>query len=136
MTAKDREALEAEGRKAVVRFRVPEDKTIHINDLVRGDVSFESSGMGDFVIIKSDGIPTYNFAVVVDDHEMDITHVIRAEEHLSNTPRQLLIYEALISPRLSLHIFLLFWEKTAANEQTPRATSITSTWKWGIFLRH
>ncbi len=63
--------------------------------MVRGRVSFESNGVGDFVIVKSDGIPVYNFAVVMDDHMMGITHVIRAEEHLSNTPRQMAIYEAL-----------------------------------------
>ena len=57
-----------------------------VNDLVRGSVSFNSDEIGDFIIVKSDGIPTYNFAVVLDDHEMEITHVIRAEEHLSNTP--------------------------------------------------
>ncbi|HEX3015170.1 MAG TPA: glutamate--tRNA ligase [Desulfobacteria bacterium] len=88
-------ALEAEGRKPVIRFRVPEDHVIRFNDLVRGEVSFDCGGIGDFIIVKSDGIPTYNFAVVIDDHTMSISHVIRAEEHLSNTPRQILIYEAL-----------------------------------------
>ena len=61
----------------------------------RGHVSFESNGVGDFVIVKSDGIPVYNYAVVIDDHTMEVTHVIRAEEHLSNTPRQIAIYNAL-----------------------------------------
>lgn len=82
----------------MVRFRVPDGQAIHIPDQVRGDVVFESNGIGDYVIVKSDGIPTYNFAVVVDDISMAITHVIRGEEHLSNTPRQVLIYEALGSP--------------------------------------
>lgn len=91
-------AYEAEGRKPVVRFKVPEGKQILIRDLVRGDVVFESDGIGDYIIVKSDGIPTYNFAVVVDDISMSITHVIRGEEHLSNTPRQVLIYEALGAP--------------------------------------
>lgn len=95
LTAADRERLVAEGRKPVVRFRVPDDQTIVVNDLVRGEVKFESSGMGDFVIVKSDGIPTYNFAVVIDDSTMKITHVVRGEEHLSNTPRQILLYQAL-----------------------------------------
>jgi nondiscriminating glutamyl-tRNA synthetase len=88
-------ALEAQGRKPVIRFRVPEDHDIVVNDQVRGEVTFECSGIGDFIIVKSDGIPTYNFAVVIDDHTMSISHVIRAEEHLSNTPRQILIFEAL-----------------------------------------
>jgi nondiscriminating glutamyl-tRNA synthetase len=91
----DRDRLAAEGRKPVLRFRVPEGKTINVNDQVRGEVSFETDGIGDFIIVKSDGIPTYNFAVVIDDHSMGISHVIRAEEHLSNTPRQVLIYQAL-----------------------------------------
>ncbi|MHB8919304.1 MAG: glutamate--tRNA ligase [Desulfocucumaceae bacterium] len=94
LCASERDRLESEGRKPVVRFRVPEDNTVIINDLVRGEVAFECSGIGDFIIVKSDGIPTYNFAVVVDDHHMKISHVIRAEEHLSNTPRQVLIYHA------------------------------------------
>ena len=68
---------------------------IVVHDLIRGDVEFDSNGIGDFVIVKSDGIPTYNYAVVIDDSLMHVTHVIRAEEHLSNTPRQLLVYDAL-----------------------------------------
>lgn len=88
-------AYEAEGRKPSVRLRVPPGEKIVVHDLVRGDVEFDSNGIGDFVIVKSDGIPTYNYAVVIDDSLMHITHVIRAEEHLSNTPRQLLVYEAL-----------------------------------------
>ncbi|MBP2645662.1 MAG: gltX [Firmicutes bacterium] len=95
ITEADKERFAAEGRKPVVRFRVPENKDIVINDLVRGTVTFESVGIGDFVIVKSDGIPVYNYAVVLDDALMHITHVIRAEEHLSNTPRQVLLYEAL-----------------------------------------
>lgn len=95
LSPEERARLEAEGRKPVLRFKVTENQIIAVNDLVRGRVEFESSGIGDFIIMKSDGIPTYNFAVVVDDHEMGITHVIRAEEHLSNTPRQILLYNAL-----------------------------------------
>ncbi len=95
LTTGERARYEAEGRKPVVRFRIPEGEQIIIHDHVRGEVAFESDGMGDFVIVKSDGIPTYNFAVVIDDSTMDITQVIRGEEHLSNTPRQVLIYQAL-----------------------------------------
>lgn len=91
----DRKRLESEGRKPVVRFKVPDNQVITVDDHVRGKVNFESDGIGDFVIVKSDGIPTYNFAVVIDDALMDITHVIRGEEHLSNTPRQILLYQAL-----------------------------------------
>ena len=72
-------AFEKEGRKPTVRFRVPAGQQIVIHDMVRGDVVFDSDGIGDFVIVKSDGIPTYNYAVVIDDALMHITHVIRAE---------------------------------------------------------
>lgn len=87
-------AYEAEGRQASIRFRVPEGRTYTFNDLVKGEITFQSETSGDFVIVKKDGIPTYNFAVVLDDHLMNITHVLRGEDHVSNTPRQLMIYEA------------------------------------------
>lgn len=86
------------GQPAVVRLKVPDYGVTRVCDLIRGEVDFENSLMDDFIIAKSDGWPTYNFAAVVDDHTMAITHVIRAEEHLSNTPRQVLIYEALGLP--------------------------------------
>ncbi|NEU32440.1 glutamate--tRNA ligase [bacterium LRH843] len=95
LTEEERKAYEEKGLKPVVRFRVPEGQMIRIDDAVRGEVTFESDGIGDFVIARKDGIPMYNFAVVIDDHLMAITHVIRGEEHLSNTPRQVMIYEAL-----------------------------------------
>ena len=83
------------GEAAVVRFRVPdEDREIAFHDIVRGDVSFNSGVVGDFVILRTGGVPTYNFAVVIDDALMEISHVIRGEDHISNTPRQLLLYEA------------------------------------------
>ena len=94
LTADERAALEAEGRKPSIRFAVPEGRVYTFNDMVKEEVSFESDGFGDFVIIKKDGIPTYNFAVAVDDHLMDITHVLRGDDHISNTPKQLMIYEA------------------------------------------
>ncbi|NWL90088.1 glutamate--tRNA ligase [Paenibacillus sp. 79R4] len=86
---------EAEGRGCSIRFRVPEGRTYTFDDLVKGPITFESDVSGDFVILKKDGIPTYNFAVALDDHLMEITHVLRGEDHVSNTPRQLMIYEAL-----------------------------------------
>ncbi|WP_458121195.1 glutamate--tRNA ligase [Paenibacillus sp. Z6-24] len=88
-------AFEAEGRVPSVRFRVPENKTYTFNDIVKGEISFTTEDTGDFVIVKKDGIPTYNFAVVLDDYLMKISHVLRGEDHVSNTPRQLMIYEAL-----------------------------------------
>jgi nondiscriminating glutamyl-tRNA synthetase len=108
LTTEQKAAFEKEGRKPVIRFRVPECQAIHVKDLVRGDVVFDSDGIGDYVIVKSDGIPTYNFAVVIDDATMKVTHVIRGEEHLSNTPRQVLLYQALGLPEPEFaHISLI-----------------------------
>ena len=84
------------GETATIRFRVPDgDREIAWDDLVRARVSFMTDVIGDFVLVRSDGIPAYNFAVVVDDALMEISHVIRGEDHISNTPRQLLLYDAL-----------------------------------------
>ncbi|MCQ6563624.1 glutamate--tRNA ligase [Paenibacillus mendelii] len=94
LTPEQQQAFEAEGRIPSIRFRVPDGKTYTFNDMVKGAISFESEGFGDFVIVKKDGIPTYNYAVAVDDHLMAISHVLRGEDHISNTPRQLMIYEA------------------------------------------
>ena len=87
---------EAKGLKPVVRIHIPEMETYEWDDMVKGHLSFESDTIGgDFVIQKRDGMPTYNFAVVVDDHLMKITHVLRGDDHVSNTPKQLVVYEAL-----------------------------------------
>lgn len=85
----------AAGEPYSVRVKIPVEGTITVHDLIHGDVTFNMDQFDDFVIVKSNGMPTYNFAVVVDDHLMGMTHVLRAEEHLSNTPKQLLIYDAL-----------------------------------------
>jgi glutamyl-tRNA synthetase len=95
LSAADVARLEREGREAAIRFRVPESGTVVVEDAVRGRVRFDAATLGDFVIIRTDGQPTYNFAVVVDDIHMRITHVIRGVGHLSNTPRQVLLYAAL-----------------------------------------
>lgn len=84
----------AKGEKAAVRFRVDDIRDYHLNDLVRGEVKFPSDMVGDFVVLRSNGMPVYNFCCVIDDALMKITHVFRAEEHLSNTLRQQMIYEA------------------------------------------
>lgn len=87
--------FEAEGRKYTIRLKMPEEGQTEVNDLIRGRVVFENSVLDDLIIVKSNGIPTYNFACVVDDNAMQITHIIRAEEHLSNTPKQIQVYKAL-----------------------------------------
>ena len=88
------EKAKAEGKSVTIRFAMPQG-TIVINDLVRGEVSFNTAELGDFIIIKSDGFPTYNFACVIDDHLMGVTHVIRGQEHLMNTPGQQALWQAL-----------------------------------------
>ena len=82
------------GEAAVIRLRVPEHREIVFDDLVRGEVRFSTEVIGDPVLVRSDGVPAYNYAVVIDDALMAVTHVIRGEDHISNTPRQLLLYEA------------------------------------------
>lgn len=90
-----------------IRFRVP-DKTVCFNDIVHGEMRFDKTAFGDFVIIGSDGIASYNFAVAMDDALMEITHIIRGDDHMSNTPRQILIFEALGSkPPAFAHIPLV-----------------------------
>ncbi|MFK8243570.1 MULTISPECIES: glutamate--tRNA ligase [unclassified Facklamia] len=95
LTPEQQAQFEAEGRQPVIRFRVPADVTYRFNDMVKGDITFESKNIsGDWVIQKRDGMPTYNFAVAVDDHLMEITHVLRGDDHIANTPKQMMIYDA------------------------------------------
>jgi nondiscriminating glutamyl-tRNA synthetase len=96
LTAAQRDAFEAEGRKPVVRFRIPPGRTIAFDDIVRGHVEIDTDVLGgDLVVMRSDGTPLYHFTVAVDDAAMAITHVIRGEDHLSNTPKHILLFEAL-----------------------------------------
>lgn len=89
------EQKRAAGIKPVIRIHVPENKVYKFDDIVKGEISFESDTIGgDWIIKKRDGMPTYNFAVVVDDHMMEISHVLRGDDHIANTPKQLMIYEA------------------------------------------
>jgi glutamyl-tRNA synthetase len=84
----------AAGEEYVIRLKVPRRETVRFEDLIRGHVSFETKGLDDQVLLKSDGMPTYHLANVVDDHEMKISHVIRGEEWLSSTPKHILLYNA------------------------------------------
>ena len=91
---RDRESTESE-KPFVVRFKVPDNqKTISFNDLIRGTISFDVDQFDDFIIARSDGSPIYNLVVVVDDAHMQITHVVRGEDHISNTPKQIMLYRA------------------------------------------
>jgi glutamyl-tRNA synthetase len=83
------------GVKPVVRFRTPEEGEVSWNDLVKGPITFPNAELDDLVLLRADGVPTYNFGVVVDDLDMDITHVIRGDDHVNNTPRQIHIFKAL-----------------------------------------
>jgi glutamyl-tRNA synthetase len=92
---KDANNARIQGRSVTVRFAVPQDKALVVEDIVRGEVTFAAGEMADFIIQKSDGFPTYNFACVVDDYLMKITHIIRGQEHLMNTPGQQELWKAL-----------------------------------------
>jgi len=91
----DAQRARDEGRSVTVRFAIPQDKPIIVNDVVRGEISFNPAELADFIIQKSDGFPTYNFACVVDDCLMKVTHIIRGQEHLMNTPGQQALWQAL-----------------------------------------
>jgi glutamyl-tRNA synthetase len=95
LSQEERLKKEKEGITPVVRFRTPLEGQTRFHDLIWGDVVFENSTLDDLVVLKSDGYPTYHLANVVDDHEMEVTHVLRAEEWLSSTPRHVLLYDAL-----------------------------------------
>jgi nondiscriminating glutamyl-tRNA synthetase len=113
------------GEPAAVRFRTPDDREIRFVDLVRGEIVFHTDVIGDQVILRSDGFPAYNFAVVVDDGLMGITHVVRGEDHISNTPRQLLIYEALeFPPPLFGHVAMVLGPDHTKLSKRHGATSV------------
>src|SRR5215208_4352170 len=92
----DRAAFDAEGRRPAIRFRIPESEAVAFDDLIRGHVEIDTAALGgDLVIVRADGTPLYHFTVVVDDAAMRISHVIRGEDHLSNTPKHILLFRAL-----------------------------------------
>jgi nondiscriminating glutamyl-tRNA synthetase len=110
-----------------IRFHVPEDGDVTIADLIRGEVTWRKESLGDFIIVRSDGFPVYNFCVVVDDHDMQITHVIRAEEHLTNTHRQVLIYRAMgwDVPHFA-HVSLILGQDRTKLSKRHGATSVSA----------
>jgi glutamyl-tRNA synthetase/nondiscriminating glutamyl-tRNA synthetase len=119
-----RERVQA-GEAAVVRFRVPEARDVVFTDIVRGEVRFSTEVIGDPVLVRSDGIPAYNYAVVIDDALMEITHVIRGEDHISNTPRQLLLYEAFgWTPPAFAHVSLVMGPDHTPLSKRHGATSV------------
>ncbi|MEQ1573144.1 MAG: glutamate--tRNA ligase [Vicinamibacterales bacterium] len=114
------------GEPAVIRFRIPPDRDVVFTDVVRGEVRFNTEVIGDPVLLRSDGVPAYNFAVVVDDALMAITHVIRGEDHVSNTPRQLLLYEAFgWTPPLFAHVSMVLGPDHSKLSKRHGATSVS-----------
>ncbi len=117
----------AEQTPHAMRFHVPDDGDVTIDDLIRGEVTWKRESLGDFILIRSDGHPTYNFSVVVDDHDMEISHVIRAEEHLTNTHRQVLIYRAMEwAVPLFAHVSLILGQDRTKLSKRHGATSVTA----------
>jgi glutamyl-tRNA synthetase len=115
----------ASGTPKVVRFLLPPVGEAVVEDQIRGKVVFKNEVLDDFVILKSDGFPTYNFACVMDDHLMEITHVIRGDDHLSNTPRQILLYEAFgWPPPIFAHIPMILGKDKARLSKRHGATSV------------
>jgi len=121
------ERRDDEAAPHAVRFHVPDDGDVTIDDAIRGEVTWKRESLGDFILVRSDGLPTYNFSVVVDDHDMEITDVIRAEEHLTNTHRQVLIYRAMDwpIPRFA-HVSLILGQDRTKLSKRHGATSVSA----------
>jgi glutamyl-tRNA synthetase/nondiscriminating glutamyl-tRNA synthetase len=123
--ADEAQARIAAGERPAIRFRVPEGQDVVFNDLVRGEVRFPGEVIGDPVIVRADSHPAYNFAVVVDDALMEISHVVRGEDHISNTPRQILMYEALgFTPPQFAHLALVLGPDHSPLSKRHGATSV------------
>jgi len=126
LSAEERAQKEVEGITPVVRFKTPLEGQTRFNDLIWGEVVFENSTIDDLVLLKSDGYPTYHLANIVDDHSMEISHVLRAEEWLSSTPRHLLLYQALgFAPPQFAHLPMLLGADRAKLSKRHGAVSVT-----------
>ncbi len=131
LSAEETAEFERAGRKSSVRFSAPQ-KEYAFDDVVRDRVTFPAGVVGDFIILRSDGMPTYNFSCVVDDHLMRISHVIRAEEHLSNTVRQLMLYEAYgVAPPTFAHLSIILNRERAKLSKRDGVTSVAEFRKIG-----
>jgi glutamyl-tRNA synthetase len=132
LTAGERKQRESEGRRPSFRFKI-ESQVIEFEDLIRGAMKFEGEAIGDFIIMRSNGMPAYNFAVVIDDHLMAITHVIRGEDHLSNTALQLMLYKAFgFAPPVFAHHSLIFGKDRAKLSKRHGSVSVGEFRKQGI----
>jgi glutamyl-tRNA synthetase len=125
MPSEKRKEIEASGITPVVRFKTPMEGKTTFSDLIRGNITFENGTLDDFVLLKSDGYPTYHLANIVDDHDMNITHVLRADEWLSSTPRHMLLYQALNwQPPEFAHLPMILGPDRAKLSKRHGATSI------------
>lgn len=132
LTKEERKKRENEGRKPSYRFKV-NPQAIEFEDIIRGAMKFEGEAMGDFIIVRSNGMPAYNFAVVIDDHLMTITHVIRGEDHLSNTALQIMLYRAFgFEPPTFAHHSLILGKDRAKLSKRHGSVSIGEFRKQGI----
>jgi glutamyl-tRNA synthetase len=132
LTTGDRKKRETEGRRPSFRFKV-KPQVIEFEDLIRGAMKFEGEVIGDFIIMRSNGMPAYNFAVVIDDHLMTITHVIRGEDHLSNTALQMMLYKAFgFEPPTFAHHSLIFGKDRAKLSKRHGSVSVGEFRKQGI----
>ncbi len=126
LTREQRAEMEASGIIPVVRFKSPTEGQTYFNDLLRGQIIFENSTLDDFVLLKSDGYPTYHLANIVDDHEMEISHVLRADEWLSSTPRHVLLYRAFgWQPPQFAHLSMILGSDRSKLSKRHGATAIT-----------
>ena len=127
LDAAGRARMEAEGRTAALRFALPGPGETAWEDVIRGRVAFRNEVLDDFVILRSDGLPTYNYACVVDDHLMEISDVIRGDDHISNTPRQILLYQALgwETPRFA-HVPMILGDDGSRLSKRHGATSVAA----------
>ncbi|MFP4135657.1 MAG: glutamate--tRNA ligase [Candidatus Acetothermia bacterium] len=126
LSEEEKEQYREEGRDSTIRFKLPQQQpSVTVQDRIKGDVEFESLTTGDFVILKSDGTPSYNFACVLDDHLMEVSLVMRAEDHLTNTAKQLLLYDALdFSPPEFGHLSMLLGPDKSKLSKRSGATSV------------
>ena len=125
LSQEERDKLEAQDITPVVRFKTPLEGTTSFNDLIKGDVTFDNCTLDDFILLKSDGYPTYHLANIVDDHLMQISHVLRADEWLSSTPRHILLYQALrYEPPEFAHLPMILGPDRAKLSKRHGATSI------------
>jgi len=133
LAAGDAAARERAGEPFALRFARPEPEEVAWDDVVRGRVAFRSDVLDDFVLVRSDGLPTYNFACVVDDVEMRISHVIRGDDHISNTPRQILLYRALGEPEpVFAHASMILGPDGKRLSKRHGATSVEAFGEQGI----